>query len=647
MIKRHWLTVLYILISMTVGLFAVNPVFGGAYLYPWGIMGLLLLAVSLLTVSLISWRRLKLKRHTRDPRQSVLYQGAAFTAWFSGLNLFWTLLAGCCTLGLLIVFGPRSWVLVLCAGALTCAVFSLLGLLRMKKRQMMGLCWQSPVPFNLENLLDRTAATMILNERFEFAADHDQKQSTPLLWSLSRIFDRRETGGVFRKLDLMGRDFPKRKMKQEWWQRLKIMLLLFLSTSVLAALPGLLGLTSTPWDKVPDGWPSAKVRRVTEDKQSMAAKNLPEQPPPDQPGRKQEPQTKEPEKEAPKQETLDKKADTTPPNDNQEYKHTAAQQQDSQSSQGESEHTVPGDQKPAQEGQDGQKGGAAEQDSPEQNALKGEQAIEGDANDNGESGEQKQSGNEGEKDTVTESQKQDDAKKGKERKGKESSSDSETHGECNQPGEADQTGRGGKPGEGNGQTQGTENDKEGKGGGKHDRNGDGQQDGNGGTGKGKSQGKGKADESGQEGQQQESGGGKGANAGQKGGDSQTGGAQDGTEGTKGGGPGGEGQGKGSPDDIPEMDEVSQSQPLQKFPSRETELVNLELPTLVPTGTKGESKKDKKNNRDKITGAAAPASEFKTGTQDRRIKRPEQFLPNWILMLIKTTRSSKNSNTKGR
>lgn len=616
MIRRHWITVVFIVTSIAGGLLAVSPAVGGTFLYPWGIAGLLAVAMLLFIFNLISWQRLKKKQHTRDPKRSVLYQGAAFTAWFSGLNLSWTLLSGICALGLLLAFGPRTWVLALIAGTLACAMFSLLGLLRIKRRQMMGLCWQSPVPFNLTDWLDRTAATMILPQRFEYAADHDQKQPTPVLWSISRIFDRGETGGTHRKLDLMDRNLPKKKMKMEWWQRTKIMALLFLATSILAALPGLLGLTSTPWDRVPDGWPSAKAREIAkEKKQLMADKQPPKQPPPDQPGQK-----KDPEKKTPTTSPDDKKDSKkdSKKEKNKENRSTETQQQDNQGSKGESDKTAPGDQKPAQEGQDGQKGDSGqEQGEAQKDAQTGEKAKEGEPGKEGESGKDGETGKE-------------------DKKGKEENGDGETQGDCDKPGGQGKPGKDGKPGEGDKNGEGQEQDKEGKDGGKPGQEGEGRKDG-----------KGKEGESGKDGQQQESGGGKGAESGKKGGDSQTGGAQDGKKGTKGGGPGGEGQGKGSPDDVPKMDKDPQSQPIQKFPSRETEMVNLELPTLAPTGAKGESKKEEKKDEEKIKGAAAPASVFKSGTQDRRMKKPQQFLPNWILMLIKTTGSTKNTNTKER
>ena len=52
----------------------------------------------------------------------------------------------------------------------------------------------------------------------------------------------------------------------------------------------------------------------------------------------------------------------------------------------------------------------------------------------------------------------------------------------------------------------------------------------------------------------------------------------------------------------------------------------------------QSEKDKPDGNQKKV--RAPTTQFKAGKQDRRISKPDQFLPNWILMLMKTTKDKK-------
>ena len=224
------------------------------YFFSFGLPVLIGTVTILFAAAIVSWVVLKGKNQIRDPERSVRHQGTAFAAWFAAHNLAWALAASFSTWGLLKLFGFKSWVMVFSAGALACTCYVLIGTFLIRKGEMLGLCWQSTIPDGLGNFWARAGATMILRERYEYVAEQDQNQPTPTLWSISRIFNRSETGGADRAIDLLEprRDFLSTQSKKEWRHRFKVLLVLFWVTAALAALPGILGFASPHWDRVPE-----------------------------------------------------------------------------------------------------------------------------------------------------------------------------------------------------------------------------------------------------------------------------------------------------------------------------------------------------------------------------------------------------------
>jgi hypothetical protein len=555
MAKRHGLLLFLFCFSIIVGLAAAFPGILGVSFFPYGSLVLLIAAAVLFAAAAAAWLALRRKRHTREPKQSLLYQGTTFGIWFISHNLFWALMGSVLIWGLFTLFGFNPWVLIFSAGALACTCFALTGIffIRFKKRSMLGLCWQSPIPDGLANFWDHAAATMILRDRYEYAAEYDQEQPTPVLWSISRVFDRSENKSAERRVDLMERDSPKKKLKSEGMHRLKVLPVLFLVTAVLAVLPGLLGLTPPPWDRVPEGWPSAKNPQTTTGKQ----------------------------------------------NQNQEQKQEGKKKgkQEGKSNQGQGQNQ---DQGQKQEGKE-----------------KGKQEGKSDQGQNqqGQGQEQKQEGKEKGK------------QEGKSDRGQGQEQKQEGKEEGKQKGKSDQG-------------QGQEQKQEGKGEGKQEgksgesrkdqketgESGEKQQQ-KGSTGKGES---GKT-EAGKSGDQEGSGSDRESGS-KEGGDREQ-------EGSRTPGEGGTKQGLGDPNHVPET--LPEPEPIPEFPSRDTEMVTLDLPTLTPTAGKGEPPKEKGEPGTEQKKQPAPTTGFKEGRQDPRISKPDQFLPNWIRMLMKTTKDNKS------
>jgi hypothetical protein len=72
------------------------------------------------------------------------------------------------------------------------------------------------------------------------------------------------------------------------------------------------------------------------------------------------------------------------------------------------------------------------------------------------------------------------------------------------------------------------------------------------------------------------------------------------------------------------------------------MVTLELPTLKDQESKGSKDPEKETPDDQTLSpkSKAPTTQFKTGKQDRRSTKPEQYLPNWILNLLKQEKPGK-------
>ena len=68
------------------------------------------------------------------------------------------------------------------------------------------------------------------------------------------------------------------------------------------------------------------------------------------------------------------------------------------------------------------------------------------------------------------------------------------------------------------------------------------------------------------------------------------------------------------------------------------MVTLELPTLKEAGSpdKGNGESPSKPPGDQLTPAhrPAPTSAARAGKQERPASKPEQYLPNWILNLLR-------------
>jgi len=138
---------------------------------------------------------------------------------------------------LMLFLGVNLWIVGAVAGAFACVSLALMGIIfsRMPRVNMFGLCWKSPVPAGLRPYPVFASAAVILGERYRHAVALDQRQPAPVLWSLSRVFDRRGSN-IERKVDLMDRRFPSKKFKSEMVYRLKVMPVLFLITALLACL---------------------------------------------------------------------------------------------------------------------------------------------------------------------------------------------------------------------------------------------------------------------------------------------------------------------------------------------------------------------------------------------------------------------------
>lgn len=718
-LKNNLLTLSIFIISALSGLLIAVPGKISLYFYLYGSFILLLLVTLLLTAVFTYWLILKKKKRIRDPELQIRHQGISFAAWFAAHNLFWAFAATMSTWLLLIIFGPRGWVMIFSAGAWACLLFVFAGIFISRSYKMLGLCWQSTVPDGLDNFWQRTGSAIILYLRYENAVLLDQKQRTPLLWSISRIYDRKTSGGALRGVDLMNPSLPAQKMKSESIHRLKALAVLFTVTIVLAALPGILGLTTQSWASVPDGWPQGNYfppsKNKTTQKKDQQQKEPRRENKTNKPLLASKNDSQSPYKKSNKNNTRPKQRvennvegegkpvnNTFNKNPGQQQKQQApqqGQQKQSQSPQGskqdkqgqraeQQQQNQPDPNTHQHSGQSNtqdqpdQKAGQGQQNQTnQQNQQKGEdrykeQGQKAEQGQHGTPGQESQSKQEGRQNqlkpekasteaaknavehAVKQAQQQDqqrkqqdaqsDGKKENQQKGQEAAQQ-----DGKKENQADGQQAGANEGQQQNQDSGQQDDNRQ---GQQDQQQDGQsgqkgqaKDQQGGNQEGQQEGQQGGQQSGQQGSLKLDRNGNILRMGQPGqqlqlpnqkGQSSQG--QDKGSGESPAGPG-MGQGTGSPDAKPKTaDSPSAEEALPPPPSRATEMVSLDLPTLSEDQSeqKGESIDRKTRDPNTIKPYDAPLNRFKSGKQNRKSTSPDQLLPNWIINLIKQNQKKK-------
>jgi len=188
----------------------------------------------LLTASIFLVRSLKRRALASEPAQSVKYQGVAFFCWFARYNLFLSLLGCVAILLSLSLWGPGLVGLVVSSGASACALFCLTGLLAPISFETLGLCWRTPLDGDMS-----PGASVILRNRYQYAARYDLGLPMPALPGLTRILDRAAHGGADRGLNLISQQVL--HPTHEFLARFKSLSLLFLVAALAAFLMLVLG----------------------------------------------------------------------------------------------------------------------------------------------------------------------------------------------------------------------------------------------------------------------------------------------------------------------------------------------------------------------------------------------------------------------
>ncbi len=261
--KGRILPIFLFVLSATVGLLAALPGAIALFFYTTGAWILLLLVTLLFMSTLVLWQTSQKKQGPREPERLARHQGYLFNLWFASHNLFWAFTASFAIWGLFRVFGPRGWVMICGAGAFACTGFAIFGTFISGKKKMLGLCWSSSIPDGIKTFWDHTGATFILHCRYQQAVQRDQKQTYPLIWAISRVYDRTASGGAQRGVELWHPGLPRQMFKKEWQHRAKVLASLFGVTVALAVLTVLFGLTAQQWNQVPKGWPTGQLQVYT------------------------------------------------------------------------------------------------------------------------------------------------------------------------------------------------------------------------------------------------------------------------------------------------------------------------------------------------------------------------------------------------
>ena len=608
--KGRILPIFLFVLSATVGLLAALPGAIALFFYTTGAWILLLLVTLLFMSTLVLWQTSQKKQGPREPERLARHQGYLFNLWFASHNLFWAFTASFAIWGLFRVFGPRGWVMICGAGAFACTGFAIFGTFISGKKKMLGLCWSSSIPDGIKTFWDHTGATFILHCRYQQAVQRDQKQTYPLIWAISRVYDRTASGGAQRGVELWHPGLPRQMFKKEWQHRAKVLASLFGVTVALAVLTVLFGLTAQQWNQVPKGWPTGQLQVYTHNQEkNNNRENI-------------DPEISRGynEKYGQSGEVNDIKIQGNESTAVEENTRTGSRTQTSQQGK---------DSQPGRETQSGQQtqihqegqNQQGEQTQPGQQAQlrQGGQTPPGQQTQLRE-GEQTQSGQQAKLQQGQQTQQGQPGQQAQLRQGQQAQSGQQRQQAKLQQGQQTQPGQQGQ------QTQLQQ----------------GQQ-----TQSGQ---QGQQTQSGQQGQQAQLQQGQQTQSGQQGRQTQAGTqgqqAQERAQGEKGqvGSGKGEGQGSGSRNHIPETASTPDPKPEPPLPSRSTPMVTVKIPPL-PAAIKdgnGESLKDNSNRLKPAKKYSAPVASYKTGKQNNRSSSPEQYLPNWILNITsgqKTTASN--------
>ncbi len=591
----------------------------------------------------------------RDPAISVKFQGAAFRYWFIAHSLIWIFIFNSALSFIYIIFLPSPLLIIILAGIVAIVVLSIAGAFfspTLHTSRMLGLCWKSPIPENIKKKpILYASATVFLSQRYEQAALYDQKQSIPLLWSISRAFEPSPVGSVSRKLELIPSAFNIKMIFNEIKHRFNVLIPLFLITAILSAIPFILGVNPVSPDSVPRDWPIFPRNADTPQSQLQSLqKDINKPSNPDKPENQknsenmyssQKDQNINKDDIEKKEEDINSNTENSsqlpPGNQDDEIgieKNSSTQMNsntDNNTNFGTNKKTGEDQNSPDQrnrlnnQNQQKQQNQPYSQDQKNQNYKQNEQsqknqtnqANQKETNSNLPSNSNKNNGankKTGENQNSSDQQKQQYPQNQK---------NQDSH--QNKQGQTDQNfqkGAGKKEGEQTG-----EKDK-----GNQGQSGQSQKSGNSQSqqpdqkGPGQSQGEGSQQDSNQNGQA--SGAGQDS---QQGKNSAIQKIQQGN-GQDSGGSGGKGQGKGSPDEKPKMSD--EPEPLEPLPSRSSPIVSIELPTLDPSGKAGKNPyKEQKDKSSQPPKSKAPTSQYSTEKQNPSISKPDQFLPNWIRIIL--------------
>lgn len=564
----------------------------------------------------------------RDPALSVKFQGSAFRYWFIAHSLIWIFILNAILSIIYMILPPSPLLVIILAGIVAVVVLTIAGaflLPTLHTSQMLGLCWKSPIPENIiKKPLVYASATVFLSQRYEQAALYDQKQSIPLLWSISRAFEPSPVGSVTRKLELIPSAFNLKMILKEIRHRFNVLIPLFVITTLLSAIPFILGINPISPDSVPRDWPIFSHNTDTLQSQlKPPPQNINKPSNPDNPNNIENPKNSENLNSSQQDQRINKddieknEEDTNSNTENSSQLPPGNQNDEIGIDKNSSNRMNTNTDTNTNLGTDNKTGKETQnsldsQNSKDQNYI--QKNKNSDQTDKQISPEQKKD------------QKRTDNKSEKETSNSPNSQNKNNQNQAPKNENADQKGEQ----KGAGQKKGEQTGAKDKG--NQGQSGQSQKSGNSQSqqpdqkGPGQSQGEGSQQDSNQNGQA--SGAGQDS---QQGKNSTIPKVQQGN-GQDGGGSGGTGQGMGSPDDKPKMSD--EPEPLAPLPSRSSPVVSIELPTLDPSGKAGKNPyKEQKDKSSQLPKSKAPTSKYSTEKQNPSISKPDQFLPNWIRIIL--------------
>jgi hypothetical protein len=292
-LEKHRLTSLLVIMAVLLG------AIGGSFVWlsPRQVFLIVLVFLTFIGLfftlnSIVIWKFLKGNYNSNyhsspfadSPKLIVRGMASHFRIFFIANNFLWGL---CCSIFLIFLFillkVSTFYILAFFTGGSLAVIFlSFLGspFIIPYQSDMLGVCWHVPIANGTLKFWDRVGTSVILKKRYECAKEFDlanPRNSEPALDTIGRIHELAMEGKEEKNpLDLINTmNDPKKEFKNENCCRARVFGCIFLIAGLLAAMLSLLGMNKYQPFQLPEGRSVVAKKNSTEDKVDAPKKKNP------------------------------------------------------------------------------------------------------------------------------------------------------------------------------------------------------------------------------------------------------------------------------------------------------------------------------------------------------------------------------------